>query len=444
MTKIVCIGAGASGVIAITHLLAEGFNGELLLLGKPFGPAYETPEPYHILNVTLGNMSALASDPSHFHRFAKARSNNPLLPKEAFVPRRLFRDYLETLMQNLKDRGAKHLEDEAIAIHENNGHYIVKTKDALSIEADAVILAIGNFPAAPLPGSDTLTSQQYIGAPWDKNIASDLDPKANVLFVGAGLTMVDGAITLQRHRHRGKIMAISRRGLLPLTRTVAEPLPITFESLPKDSISRLMRALRQATKKIMQQGEPWDRVVDGVRPFLQRLWLALPVVEKKRFLRHACAYWDIHRHRIPKESSDILQALLSSGQLEIMAARLVHLKGQTSSVEVALRRRGENTIDTITVDRVINCTGPIADYTQVQSPLLQHLFDDGLARPHPLRLGFDATPEGRLFNREDVIQDRLVTLGPPLKGVLWETVAVPEIRNEAQTLAKALLAALVQ
>jgi len=127
-----------------------------------------------------------------------------------------------------------------------------------------------------------------------------------------------------------------------------------------------------------------------------------------------------------------------------MAARLVYLKGHASSVEVALRRRGKNTIETITVDRVINCTGPIADYTRVQSPLLQSLFDEGLARPHPLRLGFDATPDGRLLNREGMIQDRLVTLGPPLKGILWETVAVPEIRNEAKALAKALLAFLAE
>jgi len=283
MAKIVCIGAGSSAIIAALHLLEEGFNGELTLVGKPFGPAYETPEPYHILNVTAGNMSALASDPSHFHRFAKAHLNNPLLPREAFVSRRLFRDYLKMLMQNLKDRGVKHLEDEAIAIHENNGHYIVKTKDAMTIEADAVILAIGNFPAAPLPGDETLTPQQYIAVPWDKNIASGLDSEASVLFVGTGLTMVDGAITLQHHRHRGKIMAISRRGLLPLARTVAEPLPMAFEALPKDSISHLMHALRQTAKSIMQQGEPWDRVIDGVRPFLQRLWLALPVIGKNVF-----------------------------------------------------------------------------------------------------------------------------------------------------------------
>jgi len=74
----------------------------------------------------------------------------------------------------------------------------------MTIEADAVILAIGNFPAAPLPGDETLTPQQYIAVPWDKNIASGLDSEASVLFVGTGLTMVDGAITLQHHRHRGK------------------------------------------------------------------------------------------------------------------------------------------------------------------------------------------------------------------------------------------------
>lgn len=437
--KIVCVGAGSSSIIAALHLLDEGFKGELTLVGKPFGPAYETLAPYHILNVTAGNMSALVKDPLHFYHFASLLLDRPDLEKTAFVPRKVFRDYLQNLLDTLKNHGVKHQKDEAIAILAVNKGYTVYLKDGTTCDADCVILAIGNFPSFPLPGSEHLTANQYVDIPWDKNITTDLDPKARILFVGTGLTMVDGLATLNYHRHQGQVIALSRRGLLPLVRTMADPLPLSYDQLPHHSTRQLMRFLRNKAKEVWHNGEPWDRVIDGVRPFLQTLWQALPDIEKKRFLRHACVYWDIHRHRIPQESDEILQSFLRTKQLHVMAARLLRVQPKGQAVEVTFKRRGQNSTENMMVDRVVNCTGPVVDYTKVKSLLVQRLFAEGLARPHPLRLGFDATVDGKLIDKDGNIQDRLITLGSPLKGVLWESIAIPEIREEARKLAKMLI-----
>jgi len=438
MKKIVCIGAGASGIIAALHLVEQDFNAQIILLGEAPGPAYSTPEPYHILNVTARNMSAFASDPLHFHRFAEGCLGHPDLSHEAFVARKVFREYLEMLLEELQQRGVQYIKDQAIALSCTHPGYRIETTVSGSIEADGVVLAMGNFPAASLPGGETLAPEQYIAVPWNKNIAEGLDPAAEVLFVGTGLTMIDGVTTLAHYGHKGSVMALSRHGLLPLARTIVDPLPMSMEELSADSVTRLMHKLRQMAQDQMQRGEPWDRVIDGIRPFLQSLWTGFNRVEQKRFLRHASVYWDIHRHRIPQESADVLASLLASAQLHVMAARLIELNQKGSRVEVSLRRRGQNAIEHISVDCVINCTGPVADYHRVDSPLLRSLFASGLARPHPLKLGFDATPEGKLYNADGIAQDTLRTLGPPLKGVLWESVAVPEIRAEAATLAKAL------
>jgi uncharacterized NAD(P)/FAD-binding protein YdhS len=58
----------------------------------------------------------------------------------------------------------------------------------------------------------------------------------------------------------------------------------------------------------------------------------------------------------------------------------------------------------------------------------------------PLALGFHADVEGALipFGKREAV-DWIFTLGAPLKGVLWETTAVPEIRVQAEKLAERLL-----
>ena len=64
------------------------------------------------------------------------------------------------------------------------------------------------------------------------------------------------------------------------------------------------------------------------------------------------------------------------------------------------------------------------------------LFATGLARPDPLRLGIDAAPDGAVLDRAGSASDVLFTLGPPLRGLWYETTAIPEIREQAAALAR--------
>src|SRR5690606_25359129 len=56
--------------------------------------------------------------------------------------------------------------------------------------------------------------------------------------------------------------------------------------------------------------------------------------------------------------------------------------------------------------------------------------------------GLTVSPDGALIDAEGRVSDSLFTLGPPRKGTLWETTAVPEIRVQAQQLAERLLVSL--
>jgi uncharacterized NAD(P)/FAD-binding protein YdhS len=94
----------------------------------------------------------------------------------------------------------------------------------------------------------------------------------------------------------------------------------------------------------------------------------------------------------------------------------------------------------VLADAVVNCTGPLADISRSGNPLLERLLDRGLIRPDELCLGVDATPAGEVLDASGTVVPGLLTVGPPRKGVLDETTAIPEIRTQAAEVALLLAA----
>ena len=97
----------------------------------------------------------------------------------------------------------------------------------------------------------------------------------------------------------------------------------------------------------------------------------------------------------------------------------------------------------LVAERAINCTAPELDARRFRVPLLKQFVADGFARYDPLFLGIDATAEGALVARSGAVQDGLYAFGPLLRGVLWESTPMPEIRVQAAGIASYILARLV-
>ena len=90
-------------------------------------------------------------------------------------------------------------------------------------------------------------------------------------------------------------------------------------------------------------------------------------------------------------------------------------------------------------DLVINATGPATRLTAIRSVLLQNLLRRGLISPDETDMGVRIDPDHTVITAEGVRSERLLALGPPLRGTLWETVAVPELRAQARRVAETLL-----
>jgi uncharacterized NAD(P)/FAD-binding protein YdhS len=182
-------------------------------------------------------------------------------------------------------------------------------------------------------------------------------------------------------------------------------------------------------------GVDWRSVVDSIRPKIVSIWTSWSERERGRFLRHARAYWEIHRHRMAPENAKVIASLLESGRLRVVAGRIAAMSVSKDQIEVRVNRRGAAGTEIILASRVVNCTGPGTDLRRTKDPLVQDLLARRLARPGPLGLGFDTDQDGALVGADGRPSLSLFTLGPLLKGRDWETTAIPEIRMQTEALA---------
>jgi uncharacterized NAD(P)/FAD-binding protein YdhS len=301
--------------------------------------------------------------------------------------------------------------------------------------ADAAVLAVGNLPPHDPPGLDaaTLASPRYKADPWAPGVADGLDDRDAVLVIGTGLTMVDVALMLDARGFGGRILALSRRGLLPRRHEAPGPAWDKLRERPATVASHLVHAVRARGEAI-----GWRNAVDELRPFTQAMWANAVEAERARFLRHLRPWWDVHRHRLAPEVADRLAAMQSSGRLTVMAGKTLSFVERDDGMEVTWRPRGQSEPRQLTVQRVINCTGPQGNLHRTEEPLLRSLADRGTIRPDAARLGIDVDASAATVSADGVASDRLFALGPMTRGAFWEIVAVPDIRSQTWNLARRL------
>ena len=78
-------------------------------------------------------------------------------------------------------------------------------------------------------------------------------------------------------------------------------------------------------------------------------------------------------------------------------------------------------------------------FNRLDAPLVVNLLGKGLIKADSLKMGIDAAPDGRTINVNGTVSDVILTVGTALKGILWESTAMPEIRSQANKLALSLL-----
>ena len=454
-TTIAIIGAGFSGTMLALHLMRRcPADTQIILIerNEHHGPglAYATPHPCHLLNVPAGKMSAFPERPLDFlHWLQRTRPDELGTAQPAptmFVPRAVYGMYLRSVLRDAMRAQGPHerlvlLQGNVIGLDHRSHPQRLRLEHGQPVAADIVVLAHGNLPPRPIPLGDGSFYQTpfYCHDPRAPDALIDLHPDQPVLLIGTGLTMVDTVVALLDQHHRGPIHALSRRGKLPHKHTSVPPAPEMTAPYPA-RLTALLRLLRAQASTTADRATDWRGVIDALRPFTNDLWQAFSLEDQRRFLRHLQPWWDIHRHRMADTMADRVEAARALRQLQVHAGRLQACAVEAGMATASFRPRGNAETVTLSIARVINCSGPGIDCARLADPLLQALLRDGAARPDRLGLGLDVSLGGAIRTPDGSISRRIFAVGPVTRAAFWEMTAVPDIRHQCETLARHLSA----
>lgn len=458
---VLIVGGGLSGTLLAVQLLRLPGQRRIVIiesrseLGR--GEAYSATELGHTLN---GNAARMSVDPDNAEDLTQwlseyiaaggwPESDEQHVPiAELFPPRGIFGLYVQQRLAEAQAIGAAagssvaHVRGEVTDLQTDQAGVRATLADGRAVTARFGVLATGMFAAARTPQRDSNALNAAAVDPWDVAAMTQLDRQGRVLIIGSGLTMVDAVVSLEQAGHRGPIDVFSRHGLLPHVRRQPPAWP---DFLAADhsirSTRQLVRALREQCRLAIEQGIDWQAPLDTVRVHIPRLWSQATDVQRRQFVRHVRPWWESHHHRSPPPSAELIERLLQTGRLRVHAATLQGVEeAPPGQVQIRVRYRGEPASRIESGAALINSTGIQYDWRRVDRALPRRLLERGLIQPGPLALGIAADAGGAVLDAQGQVSARLFAMGPPLRGMWWESTAVTDVALQAKALAARLVA----
>lgn len=453
------VGGGFSGSITAAQIIrqakASGTTLRVVLLevrgsiGE--GLAYSSREDCHLLNVPAGRMSAWPDQPGDFVRWACGRDGK--VTADDFLPRQWYGEYIrQTVMRAAADAGdsiefsVAFDEVRRIARHPGGG-WLLNLARGVPLRADAVVLAVGHrAPNDPLGRKWTGPRTRFISDPWKAFAMNAVPADDAVVILGTGLTAVDAVMSLVNRGHRGQITLVSRRGLLPQPHLAGNGPPVDLNAMVTELKSHpplraltLLRRLRQRVAEAQADGIAWQYVIDGLRPHIAGLWGTMAISERRRFLSHMRAFWEVHRHRMPVPVANRFTALLASGAVRVIAGRTESVKADGEILHVVAREKQTGLVRELACGWIVNATGPSPSNSATANPAIGSLLIQGLLAVDEQNLGVKTAADGTAIDARGQTVSDLLVVGTLRKPELWESTAVPELRTQAANAARAVV-----
>jgi uncharacterized NAD(P)/FAD-binding protein YdhS/alkylation response protein AidB-like acyl-CoA dehydrogenase len=424
------------------------------------GVAYSTGNAMHLLNGPARIFSIYEDDAQHFTRWLRVRALTGgwapppgMEAGDSLPPRRVYGDYLsDTLAQALarvhEGIEFRHVRQRVVALeaHVQGQDYVARLADGSTLEAQQVVLATGVFNRSELPFTHdeaVLSSTRYVADIWAPGSFDAVDKDETIAFLGSGLSSLDALITAEQAGFSGRYTAISRRGQEVQERREVTPWPDFLQYDPAGiRLPDLLRQIRVQRHEIAARGEDPQCLTMSIKAHVAKLWELSPERQKRRFLDRLRPYWDTALHRSAPESLAWQEAAHRQGRYTSLRSRIIGLRLDSVTGKIAVEHRpaGASHSEVALFDRVINCLGFEFDWRKTDDPLIRHLLDAGLVRVDPLGFGIQVDRQRlRALNAAGQVQQGLYAVGHALRGVFWESNAIPEQVPQAGLVAKAIV-----
>jgi uncharacterized NAD(P)/FAD-binding protein YdhS len=458
--RVAIVGGGFSGAVTALQLARKATGPIVIEVIEPRdmlggGVAYSARDPSHRINVPAARMTVFSDDPTHFDRWLRtepAFADDPAAlwhDGSAYPQRGVFGRYVAGLVEAAQTRpgvAIHHHRSLATEILPRRAGYSLRLANGEVVEADIVVLAVSHPPPA-VP--ERLRAAQAAGAPivadpWRDGALDGIAADARVLVVGTGLTMADVVASLERREHRGRILAVSRRGLLSRGHAagVVEKRGWFETSPPSRTALGLARAVRAQVRVAAAEGQPWQAVFDDIRANASRHWGALGQAERRRLVRHLRPFWDVHRFRVAPQLEAAIERLRESGRFEAVAASLLDAPWDGQALQVTLKPRysAPGTTRCVVADAVVITTGPAHGAVIGGNPALASLAQTGLVRADRIGLGLEVDSQNRAVGVDGTVRADLLVVGPLARGTVGELMGLPQVSEHAEIVAGAVAA----
>ncbi len=442
------VGGGFTGAVLAIHLSCAAERPLEVAVVEPRGRpgrglAYDTADPDHRLNAPLEVHLVHPDAPGHLRDWHAARVG-PARDPEAlaadggvYMRRGDFGRYVEERFRahvdgNPSGSTIRHVRSRALAARRTPDGYTLALDDGTELSAGLAVLASGHDrPRAPPPLDGAVSEDPgFVADPWDTARLREIPADARVLLLGTSQTASDAIAVLLRSGHRGPVAAVSRRGLRARRRPAAVPGP------PPDVAARVVRpvslfveahgrqtsvrgllcTLRAEARRAEAAGGSWLEPFGDLRDSVWDLWPALPLAERRRFLRHLRVWYDVHRFQLPPQVEARIAQAEAAGQVSFEAASCVSAARDGGAFSVVLQPRGGGGRHRETFDVIVNCTGPGMRPDRSANPFVKALAAQGHAVPHPVGAGFSVDGECRAIGAGGRADPRLRIVGPPTYG----------------------------
>lgn len=442
------VGGGFTGAAFAIHLSRMAERPLDIAIVEPRGRlgrglAYDTADPDHRLNAPIPVHFLYPDTPDHLQNWYAGRGG-PARDPEAraadgniYMRRGDFGRYVEEQLcahvaGNPSGSTIRHVRSRALAAERTSRGYSLTLDDGRALTAGLTVLAAGyDRPNAPPPFDGAISDRPaFVGDPWDTARLREIPADARILLLGMAQTASDVIAVLLRSGHRGPIAAVSRHGLRTRRR------PQSGSGAPPDVVDRivrpvslftaahgrhasvrgLLRTLRSEARRAEAAGGTWLEPFGDLRDSVWDVWPALPLAEKRRFLRHLRVWYDVHRFQLPPQVEARIAEAETAGQVSFDAASCVSAACDKSAFTVTLQRRGSGERRRQTFDAVVNCTGPGMRSGRSTNPFVRLLAARGFAAPHPAGVGFSVDDECRAIGAGGRADPHLRIVGPPTYG----------------------------
>lgn len=397
-------------------------------------------------------MSAFPDEPGHFLDWVTKQENykeiESHLIAHAYLPRKLYGAYLKSIWKDARQsipsiHRLSEWQTSIVDLDQDERGFTLTDEKGTTFHADKVIVATGNESPGNLTGVDltSIDPKVYFKNPWDVACVTDTDESLPILIIGNGLTMVDTVIGLREHGFRNVIFSISPNGfnILPHRHPGLEYDTILQEVDTANSLHELVRVTNKHIKKVRSLGISAEPVINALRSRTSHIWMRLSEKEKEVFYHRLRHLWGVARHRLPLHVHDQIQNERIQGSLKVYPGKITKVEQVIDGAIVNYFNKKSKTHHKLFVSRIINCTGPATDVKQSSNRLLVNLIKKNLIEQDHLKLGIQINPDNYTVLKNGLEVTGLHAIGSLLRGVLWESTAIGELRVQARSISETII-----